>query len=134
MIDGIANYSGDATIEKRCRSATHLIDGSIEEMLRSKSNPHPSMISVLTGAGQRLQSIRANIKLAISGGQNEPRDAIAGTVAALLSQPEKLTRLNSGDIPWLNAFEEYARWKSRWFNFTGKMATIRFSHRVPDFS
>ena len=59
-----------------------------------------------------MESIRANIKLAISGGQNEPRDAIAGTVATLLSHPEQLSRLNSGDIHWLNAFEEYARWMS----------------------
>jgi len=112
MIDGIANYSGDATIENRCRSATQRIDDSIEEMLQSESTPRTSMISVLTQAGQPLENIRANIKLAISGGQNEPRDAIAGTIATLLSHPEQLTRLNSGDVPWLNAFEEYARWMS----------------------
>ena len=37
-----------------------------------------------------MESVRANIKLAISGGQNEPRDAIAGTVWALLTHPDQL--------------------------------------------
>ena len=51
MIDGIANFSGGAAIEKRCRTATQLIDDSIEEMLRYNCNFHPSMINVLTRAG-----------------------------------------------------------------------------------
>lgn len=112
MIDGIANYSGDEAIANRCQSATQLIDDSIDEVLQSKNKPDSSMLSVLTQAGQPLDSIRANIKLAISGGQNEPRDAIAGTVATLLSHPGHLSRLKSGDVPWISAFEEYARWMS----------------------
>ena len=54
----------------------------------------------------------ANIKLAISGGQNEPRDAVAGTVWALLTHPEQLDLVLSGRVGWLQAFEEYARWIS----------------------
>jgi cytochrome P450 len=69
MIDGISNYSGDGVIAQRCQSATQLVDDSIEELLRSKNNHHSSMISVLTRAGQPIESIRANIKLAISGGR-----------------------------------------------------------------
>jgi cytochrome P450 len=57
-----------------------------------------------------MQSIRANIKLAISGGQNEPRDAISGTVWALLTHPDQLALLAQGKAKWLDAFEEYARW------------------------
>ena len=58
-----------------------------------------------------MASVRANIKLAISGGQNEPRDAIAGTVWALLTHPDQLALATDGAIPWLQVFEEYARWK-----------------------
>jgi hypothetical protein len=43
-------------------------------------HPNSSILSVLLAAGQNMASIRANIKLAISGGQNEPRDAITGSV------------------------------------------------------
>ena len=37
-----------------------------------------------------MEQIKANIKLAISGGQNEPRDVIAGMVWALLTHPDQL--------------------------------------------
>jgi len=52
----------------------------------------------------------AVVKLAISGGQNEPRDAIAGAVAALLMYPDQLRHVQSGQATWMNVFEEYARW------------------------
>ncbi len=59
-----------------------------------------------------MESVRANVKLAISGGQNEPRKAIAGTVWALLSHPDQLDLVRKGEVSWLQAFEEYARWIS----------------------
>jgi cytochrome P450 len=67
---------------------------------------------VMLECGMPMQSVRANIKLAISGGQNEPRDAIAGTVWALLTHPDQLALVQAGTTPWLQAFEEYARWIS----------------------
>jgi len=57
-----------------------------------------------------MRSIRANIKLAISGGQNEPRDAISGAVWALLTHPDQLALAREGRATWLDVFEEYARW------------------------
>ena len=59
-----------------------------------------------------LDAIKANIKLAISGGQNEPRDAIAGTIGTLLKNDSQLKMIKSGSKSWLQAFEEYARWMS----------------------
>jgi cytochrome P450 len=59
-----------------------------------------------------MADTRANIKLAISGGQNEPRDAIAGTAWALLTHPDQLAMIGAGNATWLQAFEEYARWIS----------------------
>ena len=59
-----------------------------------------------------MEQIRANIKLAISGGQNEPRDAIAGAVWALLTHPEELARVLGGDVGWDQVFAEYVRWMS----------------------
>lgn len=113
MIDGVANYMGDQSVEQRCYSATALIDQRIDDMLANKTSlTAESMISVLLEAGQSLDSIRANIKLAISGGQNEPRDAIAGTVWALLTDQSQLDRVLNQEASWLQAFEEYARWMS----------------------
>ena len=61
---------------------------------------------------EKFETISANVKLAISGGQNEPRDAIAGTIATLLQNPQQLEKILNGEFDWLKAFEEYARWMS----------------------
>jgi cytochrome P450 len=111
MIDGIANYIGDPAVEARCHAATAGIDAAIDDRLPElRKTPDPSLLGVMLASGMPMESVRANIKLAISGGQNEPRDAIAGTVWALLTHPDQLALLREGRLPWLQAFEEYARW------------------------
>ena len=113
MIDGISNFAGDLEVEERCHAATAKIDAAIDEILDSaKENPDPSLASVMVAAGLPDESIRANIKLAISGGQNEPRDAIAGCIWALLTHPEQLEMVLAGEIKWQQVFEEFARWIS----------------------
>jgi cytochrome P450 len=113
MIDGIANYVGDAAVERRCVAATEAIDRAIDDMIPVvKKHPNASLLSVMLDSGMKLDSVRANIKLSISGGQNEPRDAIAGTIWALLAHPAQLAMIRAGRVPWLQAFEEYARWIS----------------------
>jgi len=111
MIDGIANYTGDPKIEARCHAATAGIDAAIDDMIPVVTrHPDTSILSVLLSAGQPLESVRANVKLAISGGQNEPRDAISGTVWALLTHPDQLALVGAGTAKWIDVFEEYARW------------------------
>lgn len=113
MIDGIANYAGDVAIKNRCMQSTALIDQCIDQMLKPDSDlASHSLLRVLTEAGQSEASVRANIKLAISGGQNEPRDAIAGCVFALLSHPEQCQKVFKGTATYRQVFEEYARWIS----------------------
>ena len=87
----------------RCRDRRHDPGGQA-------APEHLDPQRALLAASQPIESIRANIKLAISGGQNEPRDAIAGTIWALLTHPDQLALLLQGQAKWLDAFEEYARW------------------------
>src|SRR5213078_698104 len=111
MIDGIANYIGDKEVEARCHAATAGIDAAIDDMIPVLTkHPNSSILSVLLAAGQPMQSVRANVKLAISGGQNEPRDAISGTIWALLTHPDQFALVRDGKAKWLDVFEEYARW------------------------
>ncbi|MEY8843023.1 cytochrome P450, partial [Cribrihabitans sp. XS_ASV171] len=113
MIDGCANYAGDRAVEANCHDCTAAIDRYISERLpQLRAEPDHSLISVQDRAGLPEEQLRANVKLAISGGQNEPRDAIAGTVWALLTHPETLERARSGEVSWLSTFEEYGRWIS----------------------
>jgi len=113
MIDGISNYAGDASVEANCRDCTTSIDAHINARLDAlRAHPDLSLISVQLQSDLSLDSLRANVKLAISGGQNEPRDAIAGAAWALLSHPEQLEKIRTGQATWRDVFEEYARWQS----------------------
>ncbi len=107
MIDGCANYAGDADVEARCHAATALIDSHIDRQLDSP--PEMSALAVQLDAGLPMESVRANVKLVISGGQNEPRDAIAGTAWALLDHPDQMEFIQNGTATWQMAFSEYAR-------------------------
>lgn len=113
MIDGIANYAGDPEVEKRCHEATAGIDACIDERLPEvEKEPGSDLLSVQIAAGLPMESVRANIKLAISGGQNEPRDAIAGAAWALLAHPGQLALVREGAVGWGQVFDEYVRWIS----------------------
>lgn len=110
MIDGCANYAGDTATQQRCHTATALIDDHINRMISNP--PAKSALAVQLAADLPMDSIRANVKLVISGGQNEPRDAIAGTVWALLTHPDQLALIHAGKATWADAFSEYVRWQS----------------------
>ena len=112
MIDGCANYTQNKTIEENCHNCTSSIDFHIQERLEQDLGSDPSILNVFALKKEKFETISANVKLAISGGQNEPRDAIAGTVATLLQNPKQLAQILNGEFDWLMAFEEYARWMS----------------------
>jgi cytochrome P450 len=113
MIDGIANYTSDPQIEARCNAATAGIDAAIDDMLPVvRKVPNHSLLSVMIHGGMPEANVRHNIKLTISGGQNEPRKAIAGTIWALLTHPQEFARVRAGAVSWLQVFEEFARWIS----------------------
>jgi cytochrome P450 len=76
----------------------------------ARRSPGHDLLSVMVASGMPLENVRANIKLTISGGQNEPRDAIAGCVWALLAHPEQLALVRGGGATWSDAFDEYCRW------------------------
>jgi len=56
-----------------------------------------------------MSQIYANIKIAIGGGVNEPRDALNTTLYGLLTNPDQLAQVReNGD--WTKAMEEGVRW------------------------
>ena len=113
LIDGIANYSGDPEIEAHCHDCTRTIEQKVDEMIPVlRERPDASLLSVLLQAEADPQQYYANVKLAISGGQNEVRDVISGLVWALLTHPEQLKMIQNGTNTWLDAFEEFCRWIS----------------------
>ncbi len=112
MIQGCANYAGDPDIEAECHACTAIIDAHIDAARTTGVDDAPSLLGVMQRAGMADAGLRANIKLAISGGQNEPRKAIAGTAWALMTHPDQHALIRAGQASYADAFDEYVRWIS----------------------
>lgn len=111
LIDGIGNYAGDDEVWRRCDRAGAEIDAALERWW-TRASEGTVLHSLVSAGDVTADEIRANIKLFISGGLNEPRDVIATTVWALLKDPEQeaLVRADPASLP--AAVEESLRWMS----------------------
>lgn len=115
LIDGAGNYSRDAEIERKAMEAGAGIDVAIEAVLdHHRAHPNPSILSSMVHADppMPIEGIRANIKVIIGGGLNEPRDAILTLTLGLLANPAQKESVLAKPELWPNAFEEAVRWVS----------------------
>ena len=113
MIDGCANYIGHPEVEACCNDCTASIDAHISDRISSGiEDDDMSLIALQQRAGLSDAQLRANVKLAISGGQNEPRDAIAGILWVILERHTVLKALQAGTFSYLQVFKEFTRWIS----------------------
>ena len=113
LMDAVGNYGNDPAIWARQEAVGRLIDEALDQMIEIKRiNPDPSFISALANApGISLDQIRANVKVIIGGGINEPRDAVCTAIYSLLANPEqmKLIKNQPSHKLWENLFEETVR-------------------------
>ena len=76
-----------------------------------KADPDQSALSVMINADDPIpfSQVLANLKIAIGGGINEPRDSLLTVLFGLLSNPDQLDEIKrTGN--WSAAFEEGLRW------------------------
>ena len=122
LIDGAGNFGWfDAPF-----AASDNTNGEVHALLDSlqgqhKAEPNNSAFALMLNAAEPIaqKQIYANIKIAIGGGINEPRDAINTVVYGLLSNPQQLEEVKRCS-DWAKAFEEAIRW----------VAPIQVSSRV----
>ncbi|ASM71126.1 MULTISPECIES: cytochrome P450 [Roseobacteraceae] len=78
---------------------------------RHRANPNNSALSVMLNADDPIETsqIYSNIKIAIGGGINEPRDALNTIIYGLLTNPDQLEEVKR-NADWDKAFEEGVRW------------------------
>ncbi|MFC0582619.1 cytochrome P450 [Micrococcoides hystricis] len=111
MIDATGNYADDPEVWARGKKAYDEVDAAIEELIpKLTEEPNHSLLSGLLQYGMPIESIRANLKMSIGGGYNEPRDAFGTTVWALLERPHEYAKVASGEYDWRDAFDESVRW------------------------
>lgn len=112
LIDGAGNYSwADGPFERADRahrSMNLLMEASAE---RLRAEPDESALSVMINAEEPIEwsQIISNLKIAIGGGINEPRDALLTVICGLLENPDQLEELKR-TANWGLAFEEAIRW------------------------
>ena len=112
LIDGAGNFGWrDEPFERadRANEEMHALFDSLQEGHRAA--PNNSALSVMLNADDPIpeQQIYANIKIAIGGGINEPRDAMNTILFGLLTNPDQLDEVKK-NTDWDKAFEEGIRW------------------------
>jgi cytochrome P450 len=113
FIAGIGNLHDDADIWARCDAAQQEVDTLLDELVAHyRQHPDGSMISALVHAGQPDAAVRANVKLTISGGMNEPQHMITNMVWALSGHPGQRDRVLADPSRWPAVFDETLRWLS----------------------
>lgn len=112
LIDGAGNFGfADEPFEKS-DAANAEMDAVFDSLLdRHRAEPNNSALSVMLNAKNPIpmSQIYANIKIAIGGGINEPRDALATILYGLLTNPDQLEEVKRQEA-WAEAFEEGVRW------------------------
>lgn len=92
-----ANDQMDALFQRLAPLRTAAPDGSAFSVMLTAEYPIP------------LSQVHANLKIAIGGGINEPRDALATAIYGLLGNPDQLAEVKAQEA-WGKAFEEAIRW------------------------
>ncbi|WP_136658048.1 cytochrome P450 [Nitratireductor sp. XY-223] len=115
LMDGVSNYGTVPETATRAAAASDAIDAAIDAVLdRYRDRPDATILSSMLHAehAHSIEQIRANIKVIIGGGLNEPRDSILTTVYGLLLNPDQRARVEADPKLYRPAFEEAVRWVS----------------------
>lgn len=112
LIDGAGNFGWRPELFEQCDAANAEMNACMDDMIpRHKADPNPSALSAMVNAEDpiELSQIRSNIKIAIGGGINEPRDALLTILFGLLTNSDQLEEVKRTEA-WGEAFDEGVRW------------------------
>lgn len=112
LIDGAGNFGwldGPFAKSDQANDEMDALFGSLHD--RHITDPNDSAFSVMLRAEKRIPvcQMYSNIKIAIGGGINEPRDALCTILYGLLINPDQLAEVRRNN-DWVKAFEEGIRW------------------------
>ncbi|GEK86406.1 cytochrome P450 [Microbacterium aerolatum] len=114
MISATGNYADDPDVWAEGKRSFDEVDTALDEMLKwHLAHPDHSLISTLLRIPDYqmpIEKIRANIKMTIGGGLNEPRDALGVAAWALLEHPEQRRSVEQDPSLWPTVFDEAIRW------------------------
>ncbi|AAK91114.1 cytochrome P450 [Agrobacterium rhizogenes] len=112
LIEGAGNFGWRPEPFERANEANaemnRLFDNLVE---KHRAEPNPSAFAIMVTASDPIpmSQIYANIKIAVGGGINEPRDALGTIIYGLLTNPEQFEEVKRQQC-WGQVFEEGVRW------------------------
>lgn len=112
LIDGAGNFGGVPELFEKSDAANMEMDALFDACSdRARAAPDDSALSAMVNAADPIpqSQIYANIKIAIGGGINEPRDAFLTILYGLFTNPDQLEACVQDSL-WDAAFEEGVRW------------------------
>lgn len=112
LIDGAGNFAEKPEPFAKSDAANAEMNALFDSLQdRHRAEPSNSAFAVMLNADDPIEvsQIYANIKIAIGGGINEPRDALLTTLSGLLACPDQLAEVRK-NADWDKAFEEGIRW------------------------
>ncbi|WP_417683738.1 cytochrome P450 [Roseibium sp.] len=113
IIKGSGNFGWDPAIFEVCDRENVRMDDCINKAADLyRGTDEPNAVAVMINAQDPIEheQMIANIKIAIGGGINEPRDAALTAVFGLLTNPDQLDAVKADDKLWNTVFEEAVRW------------------------
>ncbi len=113
LIDGAGNFGGLPEIFEKADEANREMDACIERSVQTPDDSFEySALGIQTSAAEPIEyeHIVSNIKIAIGGGINEPRDSIMTTLYGLLTNLEQRDAVVENPGLFGRAFEESVRW------------------------
>ena len=112
LIEGAGNFGWSDALFAQCDAANDEMDALFAAAAeRLRADPDQSALSAMVNAEDPIPTsqIYSNIKIAIGGGINEPRDAALTILYGLLRDPDQFAAVKRDNL-WADAFEEGVRW------------------------
>ncbi|MBM2293944.1 cytochrome P450 [Sulfitobacter pseudonitzschiae] len=112
LINGAGNFGWKDepfAISDQANTEMNALMDSLQD--RHRADPNNSALSVMLNADDPIEmsQIYSNIKIAIGGGINEPRDALNTIIYGLLTNPDQMEEVKR-NADWDKSFEEGVRW------------------------
>lgn len=111
FVAGSGNHAAVPEIFADSDAANAQVDELIDEAAAAyRTAPDHSMLSAMVAAEMPMEIVRANTKLAIAGGINEPQHALVNGVWVMDRHPDDRDRAIADPELFLKVFDETMRW------------------------
>jgi cytochrome P450 len=113
LMEGLSNVTDDQAVWAKVDAVREQVDAHLAEMIPYyRKHPDNTFTSALVAGGLPDEAVAANVRLANTGGINEPQHAVTSIVWALTEHPDQRRAVLADQGLWPEVFEQTLRWIS----------------------